>query len=147
MTIAAPRDDRGSVLILGTGLIVVCLLALSMLADASAAFLQRQRLQALADGAALAGAQAIDLDSYYVDGASRSTRLEANAVVSAARRHLSGSIAGPDAVGLVVERISSDGRSVVVGLRAPLDLPFLDDFFPADVRVESWAQLSYRGEE
>lgn len=147
MTFAAPKDDRGSVLILGAGLIAVCFLGLTVLTDASAAFLQRQHLQSLADGAALAGAQAIDLDSYYANGAERSTQLDRYAVQSAVRRHIGGWIPRDEETGLVIERISTDGRRVVVGIRAPLDLPFLDDLFPADVRVEASAQLSYVGEE
>ena len=59
-----PRGDRGSVLLLGLGLTVMCVLAVTVLADVSAVLLQRQRLLALADGAALAGAQAIDLMDY-----------------------------------------------------------------------------------
>ncbi len=138
------RDDRGSVLLLGAGLLVVCVLVLTVLADASVALLQRQRLQAFADGAALAGAQAIDLPAYYVAGASSSTRLDTRRVGAVASDHLEDSLAGTAVAGLVVERIWSDGKQVVVTLRAPLDLPFLADLFPGDVRVESWAQLEYR---
>ena len=140
----AVHDERGSVLVLGVGLIVTCALAVALLTDVSSALLQRHRVQALADGAALAAAQAIDLTEYYAEGASDSTRLDPSRVGRVARDHLSRASAGEEIDGLVVNRIWSDGSQVLVALSAPLDLPFLADLFPADVRVEAWAQLAYR---
>ncbi len=138
-------DDRGSVLILGVGLIAVVLLAVAVLADASVAFLQRQQLFALADAAALAGAQAIDLDAYYADGASAATRLDAVAVPGRVRAHLERSRAADAIDGLVVDHITSDGQRVVVALSAPLLLPFLPGFADARVAVEARSQLAYLG--
>ena len=82
------RDERGSVLLLGIGMIVVGILAVAVAVDVSAAFLQRRALMSLGDSAALAGAQSIDLDSYYANGASIGTRLSPVAVASAARRQV-----------------------------------------------------------
>jgi Flp pilus assembly protein TadG len=137
--------DEGSVLLLGVGLVVVCLLAIVAVADASSAFLQRQRLFAVADAAAVAGAQAIDLPAYYAQGATAATRLEPAAVSTTVNRHLTRAQASRSIPGLTVTRIWSDGRQVVVGLRSPLRLPFLSGLFGGDVVVESWAQLDYRG--
>lgn len=134
------RGDDGSVLLLGVGLVAMCGLALTVLADVSSAFLQRQRLLAVADGAALAGAQAIDLSVYYEDGATASTRLDRGLVGVAVRKHLRA--AGIE--GLSAERVFSDGHSVTVALDAPLNLPFFADLLPSDVRVESTARLGYR---
>lgn len=141
---ATERDDRGSVLLLGVGLVAVALLALVVLTDVAAALLQRQRLLAVADGAALAGAQAIDLAAYYAQGAGPQTRLDPTAVDVAARRHLAGTGARRDIDGLAVERVWSDGQQVVVELSAPLTLPFLTSLFGGEVRVQSWSRLSYR---
>lgn len=138
-------DDRGSVLILGVGLIAVVLLAVAVLADASVAFLQRQQLFALADAAALAGAQAIDLEAYYADGASAATRLDAVAVPGRVRAHLERSRAADAIDGLVVDHITSDGQQVVVALSAPLRLPFLLGLDGSRVAVEARSQLAYRG--
>ncbi len=136
------RSDKGSVLLLGVGLVALCMLAMTILIDASSAFLQRQRLQALADGAALAGAQAIDLDSYYVSGASESTRLNSTSVVRAARRHVESSTV--EDADVRIYRLWSDGVDVVVSLAEPLRLPFLDSVFPGEVIVESRARLAFR---
>lgn len=134
-------DDRGSVLILGVGWVAVCLLSLVVLVDASAAFLQRRELVSLADAAALAGAQAIDLDAYYERGASSATRLEPRLVPVRVRDHLDR--AGATGVdGLVVEEVSSDGSGVRVRLSSPLRLPFLAGLVDSRVVAESWARLT-----
>ena len=136
--------DRGSVLILGVGWVAVCLLALVVLVDASAAFLQRRELVSLADAAALAGAQAIDLDAYYEHGASSATRLEPRLVPVRVRQHLE--LAGATgADGLVLEEVSSDGTGVRVRLSIPLRLPFLAGLVDSRVVAESWARLSLAG--
>jgi hypothetical protein len=139
----AASDDRGSVLVLGIGLVAVCLMAFVVLVDAAAAYLQRQQLTALADAAALAGAQGIDMAAYYRDGASASTRLDPGLVPQLARDHLLASDLSA-LVGLRVDRIGTDGGQVIVGLSAPLDLPFGSDLVDGRVAVESRAQLAYR---
>lgn len=136
--------DDGSVLLLGIGLVVMCILAVTALVDVSAAFLQRQQLMSVADAAAIAGAQAIDLTSYYAQGASAATTLDAATVDAAVERHLTKARARTTIQGLVVSRVWSDGRQVVVDMSCPLELPFLTGLFGGDVSVESWAQLDYR---
>jgi len=134
-------EDRGSVLILGIGWIVVCLLGLAVMTDVTAAFLQRRQLMAIADAAALAGAQAIDLNAYYAQGAQTGTRLSPAQVVAAARSH---ALAYADVPGMAVDSIVSDGVSVRVHLSAPLRLPFFDSLRDETVRVAATARLDYR---
>ena len=136
----APSDDRGSVLILGVGLTAVCLLALVVMVDASAAFLQRRQLLALADAAALAAAQSIDLPAYYEEGASASTRLD----VAGLPRRVHAHVARSPIEGATVDRVESDGRLVLIAMSSPLRLPFLSGLFADRIRVESRAQLAYR---
>ena len=135
------RDERGSVLILGIGMIVVGLLAVTVTVDVSAAFLQRRALMSMGDSAALAGAQSIDLDSYYANGASVGTRLSPAAVSAAVRRHI-GLARG--ASELTVEGITTDGVTVRVRLSEPLQLPFFGAMRSDRVRIESSARLDYR---
>ena len=132
-------DDEGSVLLLGVGLVVVCLLALVMVVDATSAYLQRRSLISLADGAALAGAQAIVLDHYYAHGATTGTRLTGAGVVAAARAHLAA--AGPE---VTIEQIATDGVHVRVRLSAPVRLPFLSAGRSEVVRAQGSARLDYR---
>lgn len=132
-------DDEGSVLLLGVGLVVVCLLALVMVVDATSAYLQRRSLISLADGAALAGAQAIDLEHYYAHGATTGTRLTGAGVVAAARAHLAA--AGPE---VTIEQIATDGVHVRVRLSTAVRLPFLSAGRSEVVRAQGSARLDYR---
>lgn len=136
-----PRDE-GSILVLSLGFIVICILALAVVVDASTLFLARRALQSQADGAALAGAQAIDLDSYYANGASARIRLDATRVRGAVERH--------------VRRDPGDGQLTGVSLRQDVVVvtmtdrvrpPFSGWLTPLgayDLDVEAGAVLSYR---
>lgn len=58
------RDERGSTIPLIVGLAFVLVMAVVVVVDASAAFLQRQGLDTLADGAALRGADLGSVGAY-----------------------------------------------------------------------------------
>lgn len=137
------RDDRGSVLILGAGAVAVGFLVLVVGVDASAAFLQRRALVNLADASALAGAQAIDLSSYYREGASSATRLDPARVHGRVVTFLEGSGAAQIG-GLALDQVTTDGTTVTVRLSAPLQLPFLSGAMAERVQVEAQARLAYR---
>lgn len=62
------RTDEGTVLLLILGLVVVAAMLVAVVTDVSALYLQRRELVAAADGAALAGAQAVDEESIYLHG-------------------------------------------------------------------------------
>ncbi len=138
-----PRSrDEGSILVLSLGFIVICILALGVVVDASTVFLARRALQAQADSAALAGAQAIDLDAYYADGTASRIRLDPSAIRVAVERH--------------VRRDPGEGRLTAVSLRDDVVLvemtdrvrpPFSGWLTPSgayDLDVEAGAILSYR---
>lgn len=141
-------DDTGSSLPLGLGLVVVCVLTAVVGVDIASAYLQRQNLLALADAAALAGAQAIDLDAYYEHGASAATTLDPVAVPARVRRHLAMAGASQAVPGLSVDSIASDVDDVRVRLSAPLTLPFwpaiASGVLGERVVVEARARLAYR---
>lgn len=61
-------SDDGTVLLLILGLAVVAALLVAVVTDVSALYLERRELIAAADGAALAGAQAVDEASIYQNG-------------------------------------------------------------------------------
>ena len=134
-------DDRGTVLVLGVGLIAVALLALLIAVNACSAFLQRSSLLSVADAAALAGAQAIDVDAYYANGATEGTRLDPAQVQSVVTRQIRRADGASD---IAVERIDTDGRTVRVRLTRPLVLPFWRTGPDDVVRVEATARLDYR---
>lgn len=116
------RSDEGTVLLLILGLVVVAALFVSVVTDISALYLERRELVAAADGAALAGAQAVDEESVYRDGlpASGPVPLDQEAAEQAVRDYLA------DA-GLLTGRlevsISTSATTVSVVLATRLDLP------------------------
>ncbi|MFM1964564.1 MAG: hypothetical protein RL134_289 [Actinomycetota bacterium] len=135
------RDD-GSILVLSLGFIVVCILALAVVVDASTLFLARRALQSQADAAALAGAQAINLDAYYAEGAASRIRLDPTGIRAAVERH--------------ARRDPGDGRLTAVTLRDDVVLvsmsdrvrpPFSGWLTPSGaytLEVEAGAILGYR---
>ena len=136
------RQDEGSILVLSLGFIVICILALAVVVDASTVFMARRALQSQADGAALAGAQAIDLATYYAEGASARIRLDGAGVRAAVERH--------------VRRDPGDGRLTGVSIRDDIVVVSMSDrvrpplsgwLTPTgayDLNVEAGAVLSYR---
>jgi uncharacterized membrane protein len=62
------QADEGSVLLLILGLVVLLVLVVTVVVDVTALFLARRDLFAAADGAALAGAQAVDEVRLYTEG-------------------------------------------------------------------------------
>lgn len=122
------RDEQGQATVLIIGLAVVLLMAIAVVVDASAAFLQRQELDTLADGAALAGADAgsRNLEALYGEGVAEAGRLDqAEAVARAAvLDHVQRTGALAEFPGLTVAvRFDPADDAVIVTVRAPLDLP------------------------
>lgn len=118
------RDDEGSVTLLIIGFASILLMAIVVVIDASAAYLQRQGLDNLADGAALYGADLGSTD-VYANGVDTARLAQEEAAVEAAvRDYLARADAGRRYPGVDVGvRINTATRSVTVLLRAPLDLP------------------------
>ena len=118
------REQRGSAAPLIIAFVAVVLLLVAVVVDASAAYLTRQRLDELADGAALQGADlgAQGRDVYaggLGSGPLAISRAEAERAVLA---YLCDAGAARDHPGLRVT-VRVDGGRVVVELAAPVDLP------------------------
>jgi len=118
------KDERGQASVLIVGFAVVLAMVVALVVDTSAAYLQRQGLDSLADGAALRGA---DLgatgEDVYEGGVPEDTlaltAARARAAVGAYLRD-AGAYARYPGLSYTV-RI--DGDRVVVSLHAPLELP------------------------
>jgi len=137
------REERGSVLLLGIGLMAVVLMAISVVTDASMAFLQRQQLQARADAAVLSGVQSIDRDHYYAHGATEHTRLLPSVATARAREHIERDQARDRIPGLEIVGVAGGDRGVVVELTAPIRTAFWP--ISASISVRSSASLDYVG--
>lgn len=61
-------EEKGQITVITVGFLVVLGLLVVVVVNSSAAFLERQRLNALADGAALAAADGLQSDAFYGAG-------------------------------------------------------------------------------
>ncbi len=120
----SPRDERGQATVLIVGFAVLLAMVVALVVDTSAAYLQRQGLDSLADGAALRGADlgATGQDVYkggVPDDVLALTPGQARAAVGAYLRE-AGAYARYPGLTFTV-RIAQD--RVEVSLYAPLDMP------------------------
>jgi len=116
-----PRE-RGQVSVLIVGFAIILVLAVGVVVDSSSAYLQRQSLDNLADGAALAAADEVRGDPLYTGGLDERVPIDPEIAAQAVRAHLGRIDAYADHPGLRFE-VSVRDQSVVVHVRAPLDLP------------------------
>ena len=120
------RDERGSATVLIIGFATLLLMTIALVVDATAAYLQRQGLDTLADGAALRGADLGATGREVYEGGVPAERLEQTAARArvAVDQYLASTGAYARYPGLSYGvRIDPTTRSVVVSLSAPLDLP------------------------
>lgn len=117
---AASKDrEGGTILILTLGFLVIAMLLVVAVIDASAVFLDRRDLAAAADGAALDAAQHVDVQAVYAQGAAGDLPLAADQVAEAVAAfaaanypsarfpdwHLTGSADGPHSVRVHATRV------------------------------------------
>ena len=119
------RDERGTVTLLIIGLAVVLLMMTAVVTDASAAYLQRQDLDTLADGAALTAADAgASGEEAYIAGLGSDLHLDAEVARAAVFGYLHRVGAYTRYPGLTAQvSVDSSTQRVVVEVRAPLHLP------------------------
>lgn len=116
------RAEQGQAAVLIVGFALVLMAATGVVVDASAAYLQRSSLNTLADGAALAGADEARGEPLYEGGLGKHVPLDASMVRQAVGSYLLDIGAYADHPGLVFD-VHVHDESVVVRIRAPLDLP------------------------
>jgi uncharacterized membrane protein len=119
-----PRDEAGQATVMIIGFAVVLAMLMVTVVDASAAYLQRQGLDTLADGAALRGADlgATGSETYSTGVPSEHLELTAATARAAVGAYLVEIGAHRKYHGLTYD-VSVGDAGVTVRLRAPLDLP------------------------
>jgi uncharacterized membrane protein len=128
-------DEDGSTLLLA---IFYCFLGLSIVmvvASATTLYLERKRLFTVADGAALAAAEAWALDAVRIDGDRLAITLDDAEVRRAAVDYLADAATGLDDLELV-RAASDDGRSATVTVRAIWRAPIHTELVPVAVPIE-----------
>jgi uncharacterized membrane protein len=109
------RGERGSITVMSIGFLLLIGALTVVVVNASAAFLQRQELNNLADGTALAAADGLDAAAFYER---REVMLSESDVRSLVEQHIAGS-------GARLTALEVDGDRVRVRLARPMDLPLV----------------------
>jgi Putative Flp pilus-assembly TadE/G-like len=130
--------ERGQTSLLIVGFAVVAVLLVVVVVDASAAYLRRQQLDAVADGAALAGADGIQGEQVYEEGLGDTAEIDP----AVARRYVAEYLAQVGAFrrypGLTY-RVGTTLDSVEVTISTPLRLPFAPPGWAEQTRVSGFA--------
>ena len=128
------RDEHGQTTVLIVGFFLVALLLVVVVVDASAAYLRRQQLDAVADGAALAAADAVQGEQVYVGGLGERATIDPQMARRQVREYLSRLDAFSRYPGLSY-RVRTSGDSVEVQVSTPLDLPFSPPGWTSETKV------------
>lgn len=129
---AAARDDEGSILLLTLGYALLAIAVILVCVDATSLYLAQKRLDALADAAALAGADGFTL---VVDGGEPVAELTDAGVLAQADAIVSEVGAGAT----VVEAATPDGVSARVTLATTWRPPVIALFVPDGVALQATA--------
>jgi hypothetical protein len=130
------REEGGSTLPLMVFYGFLSLVLVMLVVAATSLYLERKRLFTLADGAALVGAEAFDLDRVALAGGGPRPVLETPDVAAAVRDYLA-SVPTGDLESLSVERAETpDGRSATVALSAYWRPPMLSMLVPEGFRID-----------
>jgi uncharacterized membrane protein len=106
------------------GLVVIVVALVAVVTDAGALWLARRSLQSTVDGAALAGAQAVDLGAVYAGGATGDLALEPAAVRRAVRAYARAVPSSSQLARFRITSIAVAGPEVTVAARTVVPLPF-----------------------
>ncbi len=115
------RGDDGSMLPLVIGMVVVVVALITVVTDAGALWLARRSLQSTVAGAALAGAQGVDLAAVYAGGATGDLELDPLRARSAVRTYLRQT---PSDQPVRLTRVLVTTTEVTIDARTTVSLPF-----------------------
>lgn len=140
-----PLDDRdtetGQTALLILGFFLIAVLLVGVVVDASAAYLRRQALNTLADGAALAAADGVQGSQVYTGGLGETAQVDPVAARQYVAAYLGQTRAHQRYPGLVY-RVLPAGDSVTVQISAPLDLPIPPPGWAHDPWIEGVASAA-----
>jgi uncharacterized membrane protein len=134
--VSRQRDDSGQMTLMIVGFAVILMMAVALVVDASAAYLQRQGLATLADGAALAGADGGAQGAEVYAGGLKGDKadLVARSAKAAIQDYFSRHNAGENYPGLAYD-VTLNADEIVVRVQAPLDLPLTIPGSPENARI------------
>ena len=116
------RSERGQTSLLIVGFAVLVVMLVAVVVDASSAYLRRQGLDNLADGAALAAADGVQGEQVYTTGLGERAQIDPVAAARYVEAYLTGAGAWSSYPGLTYD-VRATVDTVVVQVAAPLRLP------------------------
>lgn len=132
------RGANGTVTVLVLGFVVVLMLLVAAVVDASAAYLRRRSMASLADGAVLAAADGVQGEQVYTSGLGGQAEIDPLVAQAYVADYLDQTGATESYPGLSWQ-VSTAGTVVSVRVAAPLDLPVTPSGWVDDVTVEGEA--------
>ncbi|KAA6433007.1 hypothetical protein FQ330_08600 [Agrococcus sediminis] len=128
------REDDGSTLVLTMGFAALALALILAVTAATSMLIERRRLFTVADGAALAAAEAFALEQVRFDGTAAAPELADAAVDEAAASWASRAAAG--LADVRVDGASADARSASVTVSSAWRPPVVSLFLPEGIRLD-----------
>ncbi|CAB4333529.1 MAG: hypothetical protein F2839_02040 [Actinobacteria bacterium] len=138
-SIARVREDHGSVLVLGIGMAVLLVSVVTIAVNVTTIWISRTTLNAVADGAALAGAQAVSTDDIYRNGIGSRLVLDPGLATKRVHQYLSSSPVRQQMPGLRLVKVEVIRDRVVVHIAAHPNVPFGYFFSSGEVLAQSRA--------
>jgi uncharacterized membrane protein len=127
-----PGGDAGQLTVLIIGLAAILVLLVTVVVDASKAFLVRRALSGAADGAAVAAANAVDESAVYAGAAAgNALPLDPGAARDAALGYAAEAGLAGQFAGFAVVAVSTDGTTATVTLAATVPMPLVNHMSPA----------------
>jgi uncharacterized membrane protein len=129
------RSETGSTLLLTIFYGFLGLSIVLVVVSATTLYLERKRLFTVADGAALAAAEAWSLETVRLEGDRLAIELDSAGVRAAAAEFLAVAATDLDDVELV-RAASVDGRTATITLRSTWEAPLHTELVPLEVPIE-----------
>ncbi len=130
------RSEAGSTLPLTFFYMFLCLVLVLIVVAATSLYLERKRLFTLADGAALAGAEAFELSDVAPTADGLRATLESADVADAVQQYLRAAPTDSFEALTLLQADSVDGQSATVALSAYWRPPVVTVFVPEGIRID-----------
>lgn len=118
------RKEDGSILVFGIGLAVTAIMIFTVAVNVATLWLTRNVLDGIADGAALAAAQAIDSDAVYESGVGGNLKLNSSQAKNRVKQYVQTGNIKSQVRELGIKSVVVSGTSVTVTLQAKPNLAF-----------------------
>ena len=118
------RKEDGSILVFGIGLAVTAIMIFTLAVNVATLWLTRNVLDGIADGAALAAAQAIDSDAVYESGVGGNLKLNSSQAKNRVKEYVQTGNIKSQVRELGIKSVVVSGTSVTVTLQAKPNLAF-----------------------